>query len=375
MSQPPYSASSISQFADNGEAGPKRLLIVLPNWVGDLVLATPAMRALRTHFAGRHIAFLVKTPLREILSGGDWMDELLCWPSGKTRPKRRQSFLGLAAELRDRQFDTAVLLANSFRSALLARLAGIKRRVGYDRDGRGLLLTDKLLPQKHEGKFIPVPMIRYYNAVARYMGCRDCLERPELFTDRADEAAADEAVRRAGGEGRPIVVVNPGASFGPAKCWLPSYFAQVADRLIEAHKAAVLICCGPKEVEVARSVASAMRHPATVLANPIMPLGPSKALIRRAALLVTNDTGPRHFANAFGVPVVTVFGPTDPQWTTTESPTERTVMVPVDCGPCMKRVCPLDHRCMTRATPEMVLAKAGELLAVAPAGEPANAKA
>jgi len=345
---------------------PSRILIVLPNWVGDLVLATPALRALRGHYADQHITFLLKSHLAPVLSGGDWMNQMMFWPGRDlSRPQRRRSFLGLAAELREQQYDMAILLANSFRSALLARLAGIKRRVGYDRDGRGLLLTDKLLPEKADGEFLPVPMIRYYNATARYLGCRECPELPELFTTAEEESAVDRTLASAGIDpGRPIVVINPGASFGPAKCWLPERFAAVADRLAEQRRAAVMISCGPKEIEVAQAVKSHMRQPATVLDNPVMPLGPSKALIRRAALLVTNDTGPRHFANAFGTPVVTVFGPTDPQWTATPAAMERTLMVPVDCGPCMKRKCPLDHRCMTRISAEMVLAQTEDVFRI-----------
>lgn len=345
---------------------PARILVVLPKWVGDLVLTTPALRALRERFADAHVAFLVRSHLTEVLSGGDWMDEVIHWPTrrGKSRPKRRQGFLGLAAKLRERRFDVAVLMANSFRSALLTRLAGIRRRVGYDRDGRGLLLTDKLLPERYNGKFVPVPMIRYYNAIARYLGCRACPTRPGLFTTPEEEAAVDEALNGAGlRPGQPIVVLNPGASFGTAKRWPPDQFARVADQLIERHDAAVFIPCGPKEIETAHAVASHMRGPVTVFDDPVMPLGPAKALIRRANLLVTNDTGPRHFANAFRTPVVTVFGPTDPQWTATDSENERTLMVSVHCGPCMKRTCPTDHRCMTRVSSEMVAAQAEELLA------------
>lgn len=342
---------------------PERILVVLPNWVGDLVLATPALRALREVHRQAHITFLVKQPLVDVLSGGDWMDEVVVWPSGKNRDRRRQSFVGLAGQLRHRKFDWAVLLTNSFRSALLARLARIRRRIGYDREGRGLLLSDKLIPEKANGKFVPVPMTRYYNAVARYLGCREVPPALELFTTPQDAAAADEAVRSAGVQpGQPIVVVNAGASFGPAKCWLPQRFAEVADRLAEQQHAAVFVACGPKEIDTAHGVAAHMKHKGIVLDQPVMKLGPLKALIRRAALLITNDTGPRHFANAFGTPVVTIFGPTDPKWTETDVATERSLMVKVHCGPCMKRTCPLDHRCMTWVSTEMVLASASELL-------------
>lgn len=343
---------------------PARMLIVLPNWVGDLVLATPALRALRTRFAGTHITGLIKTNLAEVLGGGDWLDDLVYWPSGGSRPLRRQGFLGLAGELRDRRFDLALLLTNSFRSALLVRLAGIRRRAGYDREGRGLLLTDKLLPHKFDGKYVPLSMIRYYNAIARYLGCRECMERPELFTTSEQEQVAAAAIEAAGvGKGQPLVVINPGASYGPAKCWLPERFAEVADRLVQDCGAAVLIACAPAEVDVAKQVAGRMGERATVLDNPVMRLGPLKALIRRASLVITNDTGPRHFANAFGTPVVTIFGPTEPEWTRTDATLEHTIMVPVDCGPCMKRICPLDRRCMTRISSEKVLEVARSLLA------------
>ncbi len=345
---------------------PERVLVVLPNWVGDVVLATPALRAIRRRCGSARVTFLLKRPLAEVLSGAPWADELVFWPArfaSQSRPERHRGFLGLAAELRDRQFDWAVLLTNSFRSALLVRLAGVRRRIGYDRDGRGLLLTDRLLPPKADGRFVPVAMTRYYNAVARYLGCRDCGEQLELFTTDSEEAAALQVVARAGADGgKPIAVLNPGASFGPAKCWLPARFAEVGDALVREHGAAVFIGCGPKETAIARDVATRMREPAVVLDDPVLGLGPMKALLRRAALLVTNDTGPRHFANAFGTPVVTVFGPTDPRWTETASPRERTVMVQVDCGPCMKRRCPLDHRCMTRIDSQMVLQAARALL-------------
>jgi len=343
---------------------PSRLLIAMPNWVGDLTLATPALRAIRSLLPDAHIAALVRSHLREILDGGDWADEVILWRVEKTRPGRHRGFLGLAQELREKRFDTAVLLTNSFRSALLARLAGIPRRIGYDRDGRGLLLTDKLLPDKSNGRYVPVPMVRYFNAIARYLGARNLPTRPELYTTPEEESAVDRLLDSLGVSARrPIVVINPGASFGSAKCWLPERFGEVGDALAAEFGAAVLISCGPKERDIAQAVAESMRSPGLLLDRPMLTLGPLKALIRRSHLLVTNDTGPRHFAIAFGVPVVTLFGSTDPQWTETNCPLERQIRVRVHCGPCMKRVCPLDHRCMTRITAPMVLAAARPLLA------------
>lgn len=349
---------------DGRTAQPERMLIALPNWVGDVVLATPALRAMRALCPTAHIVGLLKPGCREILSGADWTDELVTWPAARSRFGRRRGFLGLAQELREKRLDTAVLLTNSFRSALLARLAGIRRRIGYDRDGRGLLLTDKLLADKDNGKFVPVSMVRYYNAIARYLGARDVSGTLELHTTAAEEAVVQDLLTRHGvANGRPLVVINPGASFGTAKCWMPERFGEVADGLIDGTGAAVFISCGPREQDVAQAVASSMRGSAIVLDQPVLPLGPLKALIRRSSLLVTNDTGPRHFGLAFGVPVVTMFGSTDPRWTQTDYALEQQIQVKVHCGPCMKRRCPLDHRCMTRITSSMVLDAARSLLA------------
>jgi len=352
----------------NPNAGLRRLLVVVPNWVGDFVLATPALRAIRSVFPDVHITFLIRPALRELLDGADWMNEVLFWPAGKTRLLKRQGFLGLAQQIREKRFDAAALMTNSFRSALLTYLAGIKRRIGYDRNGRGLLLTDKLLADKCGGKYVPVPMTRYYNAIARYLGARDLPMWPEMFTTPEEEAVVQALFDEHGvRNGRPVVVVNPGASFGSAKCWLPDRFGRVADALIEEFDAVVFISCAPKERDVAREVSASMRNEPVVLDRPLISLGPLKALVRRCDLLVTNDTGPRHFGVAFGVPIVTLFGSTDPAWTETGYPNERQLMVKVPCGPCMKRVCPLDHRCMTRITAEMVLEAARGLLAQRPA--------
>lgn len=366
--EPPAAMRTENEQAERTgtDAEPARILIVAPKWVGDLVMATPVFRALRQRYPNSHIAILTRSQFEPVLAGGDWMDEVIHWPAdkGQSKPKRRQSFLGFAAELRDRRFDWAVLLTNSFRSALLARLASIPRRIGYDRDGRGLLLTDRLLASKTKGKFIPVPAIRYYNAVARYLGCRECSAHTELFTTPAEDALADSVIQSATVQpGQPIVVLNTAASFGTAKCWLPERFAEVADRLIEETGAAVFIVFGPKEIQVAYQVAADMRHKATLLDKPIMSLGASKAIIRKADLLITNDTGPRHFAIAFDTPVITIFGPTEPEWTTGDYPTETIVRIDVDCGPCAKRRCTNDHECMTRITADQVFEQARTLLA------------
>ncbi len=337
-------------------------------------MATPMLRAMRQRFPQAHIAYLLRRYVKPLYSGMPWADQLITYRTGKSKSKTGKGVFNLATRLRSGKFDLAVLLPNSFRSALLCKMAGIERVVGYDRDGRGFLLTDKLLPVKERGRFIPTPIVKTYMGLGSYLGCDGRDRRLELFVTPAERADAIGVLQRAGVDpqldqpGRkhqpPLVVLNPGAQYGAAKCWLPEYFAEVGDRLIEQHGATVLISSAPKERRIVEAVQRHMKHAAVDLARFGLTLGAVKEIVRRCDLMITNDTGPRHIAAAFGVPVVTVFGPTFPQWTEIDFPLERQIAVKVFCGPCQRKYCPLDHRCMTRVTPNMVLKAADELLQI-----------
>ncbi|MCP4248428.1 MAG: lipopolysaccharide heptosyltransferase II [bacterium] len=353
---------------------PNRILIVLPNWVGDVVMATPALRALRARFAGASIVYLARPMMNDLVAGSGWADEVVNWdPKGRNR--RGRAMMGLAARLRRRRFDWAVLLTNSFRSALLVRLAGIRRRIGYDRDARRLMLTDRLPVKRIDGRIAVTRMVDYYGRLAEHLGCDPPGDRLELFTDPDDDRVIDRRLIAldidAGSTPGGLVVISPGASYGAAKLWLPERFAAVADHLIDRHGVAVVISCAPGEEPLARRIADLCKRQVHVLDDPVTTLGQFKSLIRRCDLLINNDTGPRHVAKAFGVPIVTVFGPTHQGWTDTDYPLERKVAVSVDCGPCQKKLCPIEGPtrlcCMTGVTVEMVTAAAAELLAKRPA--------
>lgn len=338
-------------------------LVVLPNWVGDAALATPALRALRQHYAKGKITYLLKPYLAELFGGCPWADQMIYWPARK-KGFKKQTTLDLLKQLRAAKFDLAVLLANSIRSALMVSLPKITRRVGYDRDGRGMLLTDKLVPDRYNGRLLPISAVKYYLNLADYLGCQKGDYRLELFTEPKYEHEVDSLFVRHGLDpDRGFAVINPGASFGPAKCWPAESFARVGDRLIEDYDMNVVIACGPREIAIAKKVSAEMRRPGIVLADPVVGLGTLKALIKRCSILVTNDTGPRHFAAAFGAPVVTIFGSTDPRWTETLYVREHQVWIDVECGPCMKRTCPeKHHRCMRDIDPNRVLDQVAALL-------------
>lgn len=346
------------------DATPERLLAVLPGWVGDTVLATPALAAIRRRWPDARVTILGKPHLLDLLADGGFADDAISWSHGARRDGR-MNLPRLAAHVRSQSFDTAVLFPNSFRSALLCFLARIPRRIGYARDGRSLLLTDRLRPVKERGEFVPISMVDSYNKLAQRLGCEEVDRRLRLGTSERDDAAVGALLQRLGvAERRPLVIVHTGASFGSAKCWLPERFAEVADRLIEDHEATVALSCGPNEVESVPRIAEMMKRSPLVLNDPLLSIGELKALVRRSDLLVTNDTGPRHFPVAFGLPVVTIFGSTDPRWTEANHPLERKLMISVECGPCMKRICPLGHHdCMKGVTTDMVIRAATELLA------------
>lgn len=346
-------------LAMNGQ--PRRVVVLLPNWVGDAVMFTPTLRAIRARFAEAELALFGRPAPVATLTPNPWAGRVIVAGGGLLSAGRR---------LRREKFDLAVLGPNSFRSALTARLARAKRRLGYDRDGRGWLLTDRLAPAREpDGGFAATSALDYYLKLAEHLGCDVADRRMELSVAEADAAAAEELLAAAGADrSRPIVLLNPGAAYGASKLYPAGRFAAVADGLVEARGAQIVINAAPDERDIARAVAAAMERPALInLGEHENTLGLLKALAARADLMISNDTGPRHFAAAFGVPVVTVFGPTDPRWSDTGYERERIVRVDVPCGPCGKKRCPLGRgpqrdQCMLRISPQMVLAAAEELL-------------
>jgi heptosyltransferase-2 len=341
------------------------IAVFLPNWIGDAVMATPALRALRDHFHRARIVGVLKPYVAGALEGGDWFDELLPAHGGAWA----QGVLATAWQLRRRHIDLAVLFPNSFRAALTAWLGGCRRRVGYRRYGRGGLLTDALEPAREaSGRLKIGPVIDAYNQLAEHVGCPRPTYDLELFTVPRNEEGADVVWARGGLSAFPeVVCLNPGAAFGSAKHWPADYFATLARELVRRRGCGVLVLCGPAEAGLARHIARLAGGAVAALSDlaagrPGLSLGLTKACVRRCDLLVTTDSGPRHFAAAFDRPVVTLFGPTHIAWTETYHPRAVHLQKQVDCGPCQRRVCPLDHRCMKQLTPAEVFEAAEGLL-------------
>jgi heptosyltransferase II len=341
-----------------------KVVVFCPNLIGDTVMATPAIRAIRHGLPDATILGVIKPHVAPTLDGAPWFDELIQFDP-KARDPRARTWPVLR-RLRGERADLAVLFPNSFRTAIAATLAGIPRRVGYTRGGRGLFLTDRLTyPVGPTGRRTPTPIVESYLALARLLNCPIDSVRPELFTTPADEAAADRAWAQLGlSRDEPVVCLNTGGAFGPAKSWPVEHFANLARRLAIEDGRSVLVVCGPGERDAARAIVAAADHARVVsLAALELSIGLTKACVRRSALMITTDSGPRHFAAAFGVPVVSLFGPTHIAWTRTYHPHAIHLQHPVPCGPCQKSVCPLGHhRCMRDLSPQTVHAAARRYL-------------
>jgi heptosyltransferase-2 len=338
------------------------ILVFCPNWVGDAVMATPALRSIRRGFPEARIWGVGRPAIAEVLEGLPFLDGWQSWdPRGAEAGQRT---LPVLRALRQLHPEAAVVFPNSFRAALAARLSGARKRVGYRRGGRGWLFTEALEPLRSRGRFVPTPAVDSYLKLACALGCPEESRRLELATPPASEEAA-AALWRAFGflDASRVVVLNPGAAYGKAKLWPAAHFVELARRLLALPGTGVLVLSGPAERELARGIVRAVDRPGLKsLADQPVSINLSKACVRRSQLLITTDSGPRHFAAAFGVPVVTLFGPTHIEWSETFYERAVHLQKKVPCGPCQLRECPLDHRCMRELLPEEVFRAASELL-------------
>lgn len=341
-----------------------RLGIFLPNWIGDAVMATPTLRAVRGLVGAQgRLVGVMRPPVAEVLAGVPWFDEQILYAPGSDDPALRG--WSLVRTLRRQRLDAVVLLTNSLRTGLLAWLSGARQRIGYVRYGRGPLLTHKLYAPREGGQWTPTSALDLYLETAYALGCPEQPRRVQLATTPADEQAADLAWRRLKlPEPERVVVLNSGGAYGSAKHWPVGYFAALARRIATQLDRGVLVLCGPKERRQARQIVESAGHPRVVsLAEQPLSLGLSKACVRRARLMVATDSGPRHFAAGFDVPVVTLFGPTHIAWSENYHPRAVHLQREVPCGPCQKRVCPLEHhRCMRDLSVDEVFRAARFLL-------------
>lgn len=339
-----------------------KILVRANNWVGDAVMAIPALEAIRKRWPEAEIAMLARPWVADIYRGQAYIDRLMMYD----RRQQHRGFWGrerFARELRREKFDVAVLLQNAFDAAWLVWRARIPERIGYARDGRSWLLTQAVrVPRPGE---IPGQEAYYYLELLRRAGWiaeLPVVDRIVLRVPDDSRRRAEQMLLAAGSRaGAMRVALGAGAAAGPARCWLQERYAALADHLIDAYDADVILFGAPPEKEMAERIIGAMRGRALNLVGATQ-IGDLPGLLASCGLFIGNDSGAMHVAGAVGLPVVGIFGPSDPQGTSPLTPRFTLVREPVSCSPCMLRDCPIDHRCMTRIPVERVFAAAQEWL-------------
>jgi len=337
------------------QAGLNKILIRGTNWIGDAVMTLPAVVSVRAAYPGAHLAILAKPPVADIYRLFSAADEIIPYEKKFDTPL---GVFRLARALRLKKFDAAILLQNAIEAAIIALAAGIHIRAGYNSDGRGLLLTHAI---RRTADIFKVHQIDYYLEMVKALGCADVDRAMHLETFISPSAARGVLQQYLPGNSRNIIGIAPGATYGPAKRWLPERFAAAGDQLGKELNAQVVLFGGKADWETAEQVRKQAGTGMINLAG-LTSLTETIYIISQCRLFLSNDSGLMHVAGALNIPTVAIFGSTNP--ITTSPAGEKTILVrkPVSCSPCLKETCPTDFRCMTLITVDDVVAAANTLL-------------
>lgn len=324
-----------------------KIVVRAPNWIGDAILSLPALESLRKNFPQAQIWIAAREWVKDLFTSYHFIKGVIPLSNLDSLKGVRST----AKNLKESHFDTGILFTNSFSSAFLFYLAKIPERWGYMRDGRGILLTRSVTPKGREELS---HQLNYYLELISGLGLKTHPSEINLPLTQEEKTSAKEMLLSLNIDlKRPLVVLNPGASYGPAKRWPASRFAEVARLFQQRKNAEILIIGSSDESELAESIVSSMTKKPLSLAGKTN-LRLLAGLISHAAVFVTNDSGPMHLANALKTPVTAIFGPTDPRLTGPFQEPAMVIKKDVLCWPCSYRECPFDHGCMMKIEPEEV---------------------
>lgn len=331
-----------------------KVLVRAANWVGDAVMMLPALASVRKGLSRSRIAILTKPWVADLFYSNSLVDEVILYES----PGRHEGMRGkwnLAQKLKREAFDLAILFQNAFEAALIAFLAGIPARAGYNTDARGVFLTHAV---PVNGKVKKGHQVDYYREMARGLGFWSEERIPSLAVSREQKEEAGKILEALGlREETRLVGLGPGAAYGPAKQWFPERFGRLAERLTRDFGARILIFGSGGDKSTAALLIQNARVPLVDLTGQTT-LGQAMGLMARCRLFVSNDSGLMHVAAALGIPVVAIFGSTDPVRTGPLGENCRVVRKPLPCAPCLKTHCPEKRECMERITVDEVFEEA-----------------
>jgi heptosyltransferase-2 len=334
------------------------ILIRGTNWIGDVIMTLPAIAAVRETFPHAKVTVLAKPWVADVYGICKDVDEIFIFQS----PGVHHGIVGkyrLARELQKKEFDAAILLQNAIEAAIIAWLARIPIRVGYNSDGRGFLLTHSVVRTDEIRK---VHQINYYLEMLKSVGFRSSQRDINLALDNDYRAVADDILKKHHiGQNSVTIGIAPGATYGPAKMWFPERFAAVADRLVDDFSAHILLFGSDNDRDRAERVQQSSNNMFLNLAGNTS-LKEALALISRCDLFISNDSGLMHVAGALGIPLVAIFGSTNPVTTSPIGKKSIILRKDVSCSPCLKKMCPTDFRCMDLITIEDVYDRVKRLL-------------
>jgi heptosyltransferase-2 len=332
-----------------------KIVVHAPNWMGDSILAFPAMNTIKKNFPEAEIWVVVQDWIKDLFSIGGVAVGTIPLSKQKDFKNLRDS----AQRLREFHFDLGILFTNSFASAFLFTLARIPQRWGYKKDGRGFLLTRGIpvnLRNNH------VHQSRYYLDLLSSLGLKKFPEEFSIPVDQQEMARIEARLESQNIQiKKPLIIINPGAFYGSAKRWPVEKYAELASLLQSRIQAQIMIIGSVDEIPLAEAISSRMSERPHILTGKTS-LPQLAALIRFADLFVTNDSGPMHLANSLKTPLVALFGPTDPIRTGPFQQPALVIHKGAPCWPCSYRICPFDHRCMMAISPDEVFQACQKLL-------------
>jgi heptosyltransferase-2 len=321
---------------------PKNILIRLPNWIGDAVMASPLIREVKSHFQEARVTLMASSAICSLFQKDPFVD-------GFFEFSKEESRRDLLARLKNKNFDFALILPNSFSSAWLFYKAKIPYRVGYSKDFRKWLLSDSLPYPKEKTK---EHMILTYQRLLNRLGIQS-ESKPTLYLSKHEQECAKLFLNKCSiREDHILIGINPSAAFGPSKCWLEDRYREVAQKLLE-HPKVILFFFGDAVSEEKVNYIARELGPRSFNLAGNTTLRQLMALINECDLFLTNDTGPMHMACALNRKVLALFGSTSPEAT---GPYHNSTYIrkQVECSPCFKRECPIDFRCMKAISVEEV---------------------
>ena len=328
------------------KVGKQSIVIRVPNWVGDAVVSTAILEPIRNHCPDATINIVAKEYVSAVFENNPYIDDIIV-------------FRGFRDARKHIKGDIGIILPNSFSSALLFAISGVKRRIGYRSEARSFLLTE----------VIPMPSLREEHLVENYKRIVTYIFKdvekttftPKIFLKR--EMSAEQVLKKFGiNKTKGIVVIDPGSAYGPAKIWLPSRYAKVINFIMK-ERGYTVVMLGSKDAEgIVRKITELTGQLPFVLTGKLS-LREAIYVISTARLFISPDTGGMHIAAALGIPQVAIFGSSSPVWTRPLNPQSRVIYKNLPCSPCFKRRCPLGtYECLKSITSEDVIEKVNELI-------------